>query len=373
MRFTISSSIGSFYASAISFIFIPFLMLGCVEFRDSEGESKNHLSPSLATEKKIRAWQIPSGELQAQALERQLGESFWVQLEIPSGPWRLRRTGVISKQILEREVQGGTFIDSQSVLGGETYIYELGFQGERQDFRAQRKSEITIPFDLILTNQFPVFVVKGELQKVQLKNIRYLKISRGQYILTQGYDVDIRAEKIFSDYGEIRTFEKNQKSGHGQIGRSAGQIKIKFDSVESPSHLIIHMRGEQGGDGDDGPHRSFGDAINGVGQPGGVGGNSGKLFIENQGGCAIESLHEFGLGGKGGEGGTGAHYNCGQVLCHALKGADGAAGANGELGEDCYWYGERWQCSAGRFEDNIAEFKLAQQSDYFFSALGLSK
>jgi hypothetical protein len=345
-----------FNAILISSFFI-FINTGCVEVRDAD-DKKSDQSISVDQNEKQANVNTKSfeGNLPIQIQERANTNQFMVQIEIPNGSWVLIREGKFSKTFSERQVQGGTFIDSQNIEGGEEYTYRLGTKSEKLAFVESKFSKIKLPFDLILTEQFPVFEVRGPLQVAQLNQIRKLKMGRGQRIITNGNSLAINVENAIVDFGMIETFkEKQTTSVAGQAGRSGGEIKLEIKNVIGSGHLVVVMRGENGGGGNkgaDGKAYSYG---NNPGHAGGAGGSSGKIFFKAPENLNIEVAHQVGVGGKGGDGGEFATSLCGSSerrdQCPFPKGPNGADGALGELGETCSFFTDQpnpWQCSLGR-------------------------
>lgn len=210
-------------------------------------------------------------------------------------------------------------------------------------------------------------------------------------LVTEGRSLVIDVEELIAEDGTIMTFPVGQKAPKDQGGRSGGLITIKTKRAKGKLKFVL--RGEEGGNGSDGPPFTSrapkgkkGSAALGLllclsepsdgrqglpglkgqkGFPGKKGGDSGRLNLEvaeGAPGFTWEVVKEPGkagapggggpgqLGGLGGDGGTWAPGCSG-----TRKGPEGPSGPNGDPGdqepdgqtiEECYSIAEGFgRCS----------------------------
>lgn len=249
------------------------------------------------------------------------------------------------------EARGGEILDLvvEEVISGNRKM--LG------DFR------ISIPQDFVFENdQSLASDLNIEGNRVYLRS--------GSRLVTNGFSVSIKAEKIFSDDFEFVTFSSDSQAKPMNEGKSGGAISLQ--ARDASGRLFVHLRGQRGGNGLDGEPwettadrgtdgapgqvvetdselRSYSQCVrqptsggmgaHGLqgrpGKPGERGGSSGYLYvqIENDAAFSITSTVEpgapgsSGQGGRGQQGGPGGHPGASIHPCKFAK-----EGPPGEMG-----------------------------------------
>lgn len=199
-------------------------------------------------------------------------------------------------------------------------------------------------------------------------------LKQGAIITTLGHRLTIRADELYSEDAQIRTFSDGFKAPPEHDGLSGGAIEIV--ATTASGRLFTSLRGQNGGDGHAGaPHavrandggqgtqggharellgtyycnRNPGDGFPGwdgaKGNPGtrsGSGGNSGKLNLVIANACSFELVPVFeagkagtpGAGGDGQEGGSGGPpgNRTSRACPNAIPGPKGQHGPRGDDG-----------------------------------------
>lgn len=232
------------------------------------------------------------------------------------------------------------------------------------------------------------FVNEFEWENIQLKK---LTPERSDYemifdeiifekdgtLYTNGFNLRLHTKKLESEAGRLATFPKNQKAFMNVAGRSGGSVLLDVD--EAQGNLFIEMRGEGGGDGQQGkapdaklkgkdgskrmrpPVGRYGIGTVQITQPtaglkgykgkdGQDGGNTGTLemHIRDYAKFKFFPTREPGQGGQGGQGGAGgeggrASKNA-KPVATGPRGDNGASGVDGSSQDICVFYVSNMSC-----------------------------
>lgn len=255
---------------------------------------------------------------------------FRVHLPPMGGGDEIRRQNLSQDEINPAAVSlevgvGGNLVDAQ-VSPGSKYRYEyLNANGS-----VLRIIEVEIPQDLVIDHEISLSC------SPDWQNIYRVYFRNGGILTTNGNNVLLKAQMIYSDHGVIRTFPNGMTAKAEAAGRSGGEIRI-FTSNAS-GDLAIELRGENGGAGQPVSGASNGDIGNG-----GAGGDSGKFYFDSQSNNQFRITHliQFGMGGAGAPAVPGRSAcimgSCrpGEILTIPGRKA-GVTGVSGQRGEICF-------------------------------------
>lgn len=156
--------------------------------------------------------------------------SSWIVHRWPTGD-KLRST-------LLDVVDGGAagYVDASAEAAGK-YTYALSSaDGSRVTVKGE--SSVEIPRDLAVTGQTKLADVRG---------YNRLFLSNDARIYSDGGALSIDVNEIVSDGGSIEPFPEGQKAAPGAAGRAGGTISVH--AKKGVGKLLLHARGESGGDG----------------------------------------------------------------------------------------------------------------------------
>jgi hypothetical protein len=162
--------------------------------------------------------------------------------------------------------------------------------------------------ELVVENEYSLPVPKLQSQQLSIHYER-LVLKPGAQFITQGVNAKIEVDELITEGGTIRSFKADQIAPKSYAGRSGGHLELILGHVTGG--LLVEMRGEQGGKGDDGPLPNA--TLKGpTGPTGGpeniVFANSGPIVAvaAKDGGVGFPGLPGFsgGEGKRGGDSGT---------------------------------------------------------------------
>lgn len=337
-------------------------ILGCVEFVDPKKDDQPSGQESVSATKTVSSADLKGFSVTVRSEGAPNDFQVWVTL--PPGSWPLRR---VSNGGTRTDVLGqfsGTFQDTTVPHLGDVLRYEIvdGMGGGLvAQERVRGAIEVQLPMDLLLDPGSPQFEVKGEREALQLRNLRTLVMAPGTSLVTNDFNVLIRAEKAAIDSAVIRTFEPKTRASADSDGRSGGDVRLEIAELSGSSKLLVEMRGEDGGVITKFRHTEkagCSDLAKGI--AGRAGGNSGRFVLQSPKGMSVEVLHYPGKPGPGGipyDDGTCGVYTCSDrndiwITCrrpadHAFGLYQGSPGRQGQVGETCIGTSEKMSCSPG--------------------------
>jgi hypothetical protein len=95
-----------------------------------------------------------------------------------------------------------------------------------------------------------VFSTNVNLERDLTVDVHRVFFTNEAKVQTNGFKLNIKADKVYSENAEIFSFPRGQKAELMMKGRNGGSLKLV--STEASGTLRITMRGEHGGDGIDG-------------------------------------------------------------------------------------------------------------------------
>lgn len=116
----------------------------------------------------------------------------------------------------------------------------------KSPFELQQEWLFKTPLDIDLGTQINA---NGLAQNLRVKAHRIF-LGAGKIFQTNGFNLQLEADELFSDSSIVRTFAKEQKAARDQAGRDGGFIGIR--ALRAIGKLSIAMNGEAGGDGSNG-------------------------------------------------------------------------------------------------------------------------
>ena len=256
--------------------------------------------------------------LSAEIIEGKMANQFSVKLQMPTEQNFILVRETQSIQDLKINVSE-EYLDEQ-VQAGQTYKYMIGTLIDN-NYSKYQELLVKVPQDLTIDK----IVSLSPTEVSTYANLRNLTFTSGSILVTNGINLEIRAQNIFSQGGSIQSFTENASAVPGEKGRSGGEIHI--EGAQGEGTLSVTMRGENGG----------------IGQPGlqGLaGGDSGIIHLLAPSSLTINVSHIVGSGGQGGQ--TPAQFSCSRPYKHQQKrcnsipaGPLGPPGMDGKIGQTC--------------------------------------
>lgn len=281
------------------------LLSACVDVKDAE-QVKNQADSAKQSGSTTFSYIIPDSEDP---------NHFEVHLRFPAKNYTLLRktilqnedpTSINNKPADYRQTANSGFIDYK-VIAGADYLYSIGTYDEENIFREEDRLKVSIPVDIELEPNSQLVIDRNNLKQISnLLRIRRLTFSEGSELITNGQDLVIKAEKLISFKGKIRSF--NAQAPLETNGADAGTLTLFAKNAEG--ELEVHLDGQQGGNGSPGRNAVNYNIPSTRGTPGKNGGAGGEIrysFISHER-FVIDPKARAGAKGTGGAGGAGAKW-----------------------------------------------------------------
>src|SRR6185312_5461303 len=292
------------FSTIYPFLLLP-ILAACVQIKD---KSKGSDEVPTRADHFVEATATPN--------------KFVVHLSSVDGTSEIRRQNLTENQITATAVELSSSVDGlvdTTVTPGNKYRYQY-FNAAGYVIKI---AEVEIPRDLVIDHEVSLS------QSPDWQNIYRVYFMNGGILTTNGNNVLLKAQLIYSDHGVIRTFAAGATASSGMNGRSGGVIRI-FTQSAAVGDLAVELRGENGGAG------SSGAALNSRnGSDGGSGGNTGNFYFDSISNNSLRVTHlmQAGASGVGGPG-LPALGGCpagarGRDECFSFP-----AGTNGRNGQD---------------------------------------
>lgn len=133
-------------------------------------------------------------------------------------------------------------------------------------------ASVSIPKDLVIQGR----VELASLQPQDLKVEGRLFFTKGSKLVTNGARVQLEVGDLFSQGGEIVTWDSESQALPGQHGADGGVIHLKVKNLKGPLQVVL--RGQKGGSGE--TPMTTRKAIRDLDVNGKNGGNTGRLILE---------------------------------------------------------------------------------------------
>jgi len=288
------------------------LLFGCgKKFKRDPAKEITNIEEPQAEDKEpiLKELNEPSFEI---IQKEELGR-YQIKISNPfSYPIAVRRISLISNEELEFETEaGGEFLDWE-VKTGESYLYEFGkFSGDGS-FQKLGEKTLFVPLDIVFkTKEGSLEEFLDKFKKtnsgVDLLRISRLVLLNGATLTTDGRDLFIEVDHLYSDEGSIQTLKPSLKASKVGKAKSGGTLQVAVKKATGSLNIILA--------GENGAHASRPSQLGESGRgKKGIAGNPGKaeatihecfngplLGAPTEGRC----LKQPGPGGPGGKGLTG--------------------------------------------------------------------
>lgn len=335
------------FIQIVYLVSIGFFFVSCIEFKESENE------PTLAKKANLASFEIK---------EREGPNQYEINIRWTDENQHVIVTYNANQVFNSRSTEKLFIIEVEGGAGVHIVVEEL-VSGRKQPLG---ELSTIIPRDIVIEKNLNLNT------NLNLSGNRVYLV-HGTQIQTNGFDLSIKANKIFADDAYLASFPSGSQALPLTPGKSGGSISIQ--AKDAIGRLNIELRGQKGGDGVDGipweksadngvagkdsqdavfdgEIRSYSYCVRdaGDGWPGGngamgrdgsageKGGDSGTVLIhiENHSDLEVAHLIEAGEGGSSGAGSPGQRGGVGGqpglAFSNCRPGQKGPDGRDGERG-----------------------------------------
>lgn len=225
------------YKNLVHLILIASLgsTISCVQVK-RKGEDKN--------ETNVQTMKIDNSRFGFQWSLEDTGKAFFYRFRLD---WNTDASEQPLHLFLNGENANQTAITSPLYLelpSGKDTLVEIKMQTEKNKWLALWSQRISTPDDIYIADLMI-------LDKAKVMKAQRLFMSTKSKILTMGHPLKIEVQRLYSSGGIIETFPEGTKALTNVEGRSGGSIEIAM--TEGIGDLTFFLRGENGGDGANGP------------------------------------------------------------------------------------------------------------------------
>lgn len=157
--------------------------------------------------------------------------------------WKvIRKSDSAKLTSFEVNTSRGGSLEDEDLQAGSTYTYMIGKQ-EDGEFLKAREETISVPEDFVVSG---VVDLKEEHAR-SLGKVFRIFFEKDSALKTNGKDVTLEAEEIFSRGGKFQTFSASDVAPMGYNGAPSGKLNLKVGRISGP--FTIEIRGQKGGRG----------------------------------------------------------------------------------------------------------------------------